>query len=268
MRGSISRLSLVWLLFLLPLSCSTVPVTGRSQLDLVSDSTMLSTSFQQYDEFLKDHKLSSDQEKIQMVRRVGKRIQQSVETYFAQQKLSGELQGYQWEFNLVEDEQVNAFAMPGGKVVVYTGILPVTQDETGLAVVMGHEIAHAVAKHGNERMSQMLVQQMAGMSLAAALQTQPGATRQLAMAAFGVGSAVGFLLPYSRIQESEADRLGLMFMAIAGYDPRAAVDFWKRMAEKKKGKAQPEFLSTHPADETRIRKIQQQIPEALQYYRR
>lgn len=202
-----------------------------------------------------------------MVRRVGRSIQQSVETYFARQNLSGELQGYQWEFNLVEDDQVNAFAMPGGKVVVNTGLLPVAENDTGLAVVMGHEIAHAVAKHGNERMSQMLVQQMAGMSLAAALQTQPGPTRQLAMAAFGAGTAVGFLLPYSRIQESEADRLGLIFMAMAGYDPRAAVDFWKRMAEKKEGKGPPEFLSTHPADQTRIQNIKQLLPEALKYYK-
>jgi predicted Zn-dependent protease len=228
---------------------------------------MLATSFQEYNEFLKKHKLSSDQEKVQMVRRVGKRIQQSVETYLAQQNLSGELQGYQWEFNLVEDDQVNAFAMPGGKVVVYTGLLPVAKNETGLSVVMGHEIAHAVAKHGNERMSQMLVQQMAGMSLAAALQSQPDTTRQLAMAAFGVGSAVGFLLPYSRVQESEADHLGLMFMAMAGYDPREAVEFWQRMAAEKGGGSPPEFLSTHPADETRIQNIRQLLPEALQYYK-
>jgi predicted Zn-dependent protease len=261
------ELPLVALLLLMVVSCSTAPVTGRSQLDLVPDSTMLSMSFQQYDEFLQEHEISRDRAKVQMVRRVGRRIQEAVEEYFARQNLSNELEGYRWEFNLVEDDQINAFAMPGGKVVVYTGILPVARDETGLAVIMGHEIAHAVAKHGNERMSQMLVTQMAGMGLAAALQNQPGATRQLAMAAFGAGATVGFLLPYSRVQESEADRLGLIFMAMAGYDPHAAVDFWKRMASKKEGKAPPEFLSTHPADETRIRKIQQLIPEALQYYK-
>jgi predicted Zn-dependent protease len=262
------ELPLVALLLLMMVSCSTAPVTGRSQLDLVPDSTMLSMSFQQYDEFLQNHQLSQDQGKVQMVRRVGRRIQQSVERYFAREDLSDELAGYEWEFNLVEDDQINAFAMPGGKVVVYTGLLPVARDETGLAVVMGHEIAHAVAKHGNERMSQVLVTQMAGMGLAAALQSQPGTTRQLAMAAFGAGATVGFLLPYSRVQESEADRLGLIFMAMAGYDPREAVGFWKRMAAKKEGKAPPEFLSTHPADETRIRNIQQLIPEALQYYKR
>jgi predicted Zn-dependent protease len=157
--------------------------------------------------------------------------------------------------------------MPGGKVVVYTGLLPVAQDETGLAVVMGHEVAHAVAKHGSERMSQVLVTQMAGMGLAAALQSQPNTTRQLAMAAFGASATVGFLLPYSRVQESEADRLGLIFMAMAGYDPREAVDFWKRMSAKKEGKAPPEFLSTHPTDQKRIQNIQELMPEAMQFYK-
>lgn len=259
--------ALLLVLYLFLVSCSTVPVTGRSQLDLVPESTMLSMSFQQYDEFLQKHELSQDQEKVQMVRKVGRRIQQSVEKYFAQHNLSDQLAGYQWEFNLVEDDQVNAFAMPGGKVVVYTGLLPVAQGETGLAVVMGHEIAHAVARHGSERMSQVLVTQMAGTGLAVALQNQPGTTRQLAMAAFGAGATVGFLLPYSRIQESEADRLGLIFMAMSGYDPHAAVGFWKRMAAKKEGKSPPEFLSTHPADDTRIQNIQKLIPEAMQYYR-
>jgi predicted Zn-dependent protease len=224
-------------------------------------------SFQQYDEFLQNHQLSQDQEKVQMVRRVGKRIQQSVESYFARENLSDELAGYEWEFNLVQDDQINAFAMPGGKVVVYTGLLPVAQDETGLAVVMGHEVAHAVAKHGSERMSQVLVTQMAGMGLAAALQSQPNTTRQLAMAAFGASATVGFLLPYSRVQESEADRLGLIFMAMAGYDPREAVDFWKRMSAKKEGKAPPEFLSTHPTDQKRIQNIQELMPEAMQFYK-
>jgi predicted Zn-dependent protease len=231
------KLFFPWVLLILlsVLSCTTVPVTQRTQLNLVPDATILSMSFQQYDEFLGNHKLSQDEDKVQLVRRVGKRIHHPVEKFFASQGLSGELKGYQWEFNLVEDDQVNAFAMPVGKVVVYTGLLPVAKNETGLAVVMGHEIAHAVAKHGNERMSQGLLTQMAGMTLDAALQSQPNATRQLAMQAFGAGATIGFLLPYSRLQESEADRLGLIFMAMAGYDPREALDFWKRMAEKKGG---------------------------------
>jgi len=267
MRVSMRYFLGLLLFFLSVLTCSTVPVTERTQLNLVSDASMLSMSFRQYEEFLDNQKLSQDDDKVQLVRRVGRRIKQSVEKYFAGQDLSGELEGYQWEFNLVEDDQVNAFAMPGGKVVVYTGLLPVAENETGLAVVMGHEIAHAVAKHGNERMSQGLLTQMAGMTLDAALQNQPDTTRQLAMQAFGAGATIGFLLPYSRLHESEADRLGLNFMAMADYDPREAVDFWKRMAEKKGGNAPPEFLSTHPADDARIENIKQLMPDALKYYK-
>jgi predicted Zn-dependent protease len=200
------------------------------------------------------------------VKKVGKKIQGSVETYFAQNGMSAELSGYAWEFNLVESEDLNAWCMPGGKVVVYTGILPVTRDEAGLAVVMGHEIAHAVAKHGNERMSQQLVTQMGGVALSTALEEKPDKTRQLWTAAFGLGSQVGVLLPFSRLQETEADRLGLIFMAMAGYDPHKAVDFWKRMASQKEGAAPPEFLSTHPSDETRIQKLNGLVPEAMKYY--
>jgi len=246
--------------------CSTVPITGRKQLDLVPNSTMLATSFQEYDKFLKEHKLSSNQQQTQMVQRVGVRIQKAVEQYFQQKNLSQQLNGYAWEFNLVESEEVNAWCMPGGKVVVYTGILPISRDEVGLATVMGHEIAHAVARHGNERMSQALVTQMGGMALAVALEQNPSQTSQLWMAVYGMGAQVGILLPYSRLQETEADHLGLIFMAMAGYDPQKAVEFWQRMAQMKKGQAPPEFLSTHPSDETRIRKIGEFVPEAMQYY--
>lgn len=248
-------------------SCSTVPVTGRKQLDLVPDTTMLATSFQEYDKFLQEHKLSTNQEQTQLVKRVGTRIEKAVEDYFAQHGLSDDLKGYAWEFNLVESKEVNAWCMPGGKVVVYTGILPITKDEEGLATVMGHEIAHAVAKHGNERMSQALVTQMGGTALSVALQKNPAQTRELWMKAFGVGAEVGVLLPYSRLQESEADRLGLIFMAMADYDPNNAVVFWQRMAKKKGGQAPPELLSTHPSDEARISKIREFLPEAMQYYR-
>jgi predicted Zn-dependent protease len=252
----------------LAVSCSTVPITGRKQLDLVPNSTMLSASLQEYNTFLKEHKLSTNQQQTQMVKRVGTRIQQAVEQYFQQRGLSHQLDGYAWEFNLVESEEVNAWCMPGGKVVVYTGILPITRDETGLATVMGHEIAHAVARHGNERMSQALLTEMGGMALAVALEQNPSQTSQLWMAVYGMGSQVGILLPYSRLHESEADRLGLVFMAMAGYDPNKAVDFWQRMAQMKTGQAPPEFLSTHPSDETRIRKIKELLPEATQYYRK
>ena len=250
------------------MSCSTVPITGRSQLNLISDSTMNSMSFQQYGEFLKSNKISTDKKKTQMVKRVGGNIQKAVERFFAEKGMSSELAGYGWEFNLVEGSDVNAWCMPGGKVVVYTGMLPIAGDETGLAVVMGHEIAHAVAKHGSERMSQGLVAQMGGMALSTALTEQPAQTQQLWMTVFGVGAQYGVLLPYGRTQESEADRLGLIFMAMAGYDPNQAVGFWQRMAQEKGGKAPPEFLSTHPSDETRIKKIKETIPEAMTYYKR
>lgn len=200
-----------------------------------------------------------------MVKRVGQRIQVAVEKYMADNNLRRQLEDYLWEFNLVESKEINAWCMPGGKVVVYTGILPITKDENGLAVVMGHEIAHAVAKHGNERMSQGLLTEMGGVALTVALRDKPAQTQQLFMTAFGVGAQVGVLLPFSRVQESEADHLGLIFMAMAGYDPHGAVTFWERMAQQG-GAKPPEFLSTHPSDETRINKIKAELPEALQYY--
>jgi predicted Zn-dependent protease len=256
-------LSLLFFLY----ACSTVPLTGRKQLSLIPAGQIMSMSYQQYDDFLKQNKISADQKNTEMVKRVGQKIQKAVETYFAQKNLSSELNGYEWEFNLVESEDVNAWCMPGGKVVVYTGILPITKDETGLAVVMGHEIAHAIAEHGNERMSQGLLTQFGGMALAKAIEDKPQETQALWMGAFGLGAQVGVLLPYSRLHESEADRLGLTFMAMAGYDPRQAVDFWQRMSELKGGQAPPEFLSTHPSDATRINDIKKHLPEALKYYK-
>jgi len=259
---------IVLILSFVLLSCSTVAITGRKQLNLVPRATMLSMSFQQYDEFLKTNKLSDNQEQTRMVKGVGARIQKAVEQYFAERNMSDELKGYDWDFNLVESPEVNAWCMPGGKVVIYTGILPITKDEAGLGVVMGHEIAHAIAKHGNERMSQFLVAQLGGVALSKALEEKPEKTQQLWMTAFGVGAQVGVLLPYSRLHESEADHLGLIFMAMAGYDPNTAVGFWQRMAEKKGGQAPPEFLSTHPSDEKRIKNIKTLIPEVMQYYKK
>jgi predicted Zn-dependent protease len=254
---------LMTLIFLV--GCSTVPITGRKQLNIIPQSEMLSMSYQQYDDFLKSNKLSTDQAKTQLVKKVGAKIQKSVETFFSQNNMSGYLQDFRWEFNLIESEEINAWCMPGGKVVVYTGILPITQNEAGLAVVMGHEIAHAIAEHGGERMSQQMLAQMGGMALSTALQNKPEQTQALWMTAFGVGAQVGVLLPFSRTQESEADQLGLVFMAMAGYDPNEAVTFWQRMAAGKSG-APPEFLSTHPSDETRINNLKKLIPEAMKYY--
>ncbi|OGU27833.1 MAG: peptidase M48 [Ignavibacteria bacterium GWA2_35_9] len=249
------------------LSCSTVPLTGRSQLNLIPANEMLSLSYQQYGQFLNENKVSNDAKNTAMVKRVGTNIQHAVEEYLAQNNLSNRLEGYKWEFNLVEDEQVNAWCMPGGKVVVYTGILPVTKNEIGLAVVLGHEIAHAIAEHGNERMSQGLIQQLGGAALSVALRDKPQLTQDLFLTAYGVGSTVG-ILAYSRTQESEADHLGLIFMAMAGYNPGEAVNFWQRMAEINKGQKPPEFLSTHPSDETRINDIKKWLPDALKYYKK
>jgi len=248
------------------LSCSRVPITGRQQLNLLPSSQMLSMSFQQYDDFLETNKISKDATQTAMVKRVGSKIQRAVEDYFALKGMAQELKGYSWEFNLIDNKEANAWCMPGGKVVFYTGILPITKDETGMAVVMGHEVAHAIAEHGNERMSQGMLTQLGGMALAVAIQEKPEQTQALWMTAFGVGSQVGVMLPFSRLHESEADRLGLIFMAMAGYNPQQAVSFWQRMAEMKGGQAPPEFISTHPSDATRIEQIKKWLPEAMTYY--
>jgi predicted Zn-dependent protease len=228
---------------------------------------MLSMSLTQYQQFLKENKVSDDQDKTEMVRNVGQKIARAVETYFEEHGMSERVENFEWEFNLVENDTPNAWCMPGGKVVIYSGILPITEDETGLAVVMGHEIAHAVARHGNERMSQQMSVQLGGAALSAALSEKPEQTQNIFMAAYGLGSQVAYTLPYSRTHESEADQLGLIFMAMAGYNPREAVDFWQRMSQIG-GQKPPEFLSTHPSDETRVRKLREFMPEALKYYNR
>lgn len=247
--------------------CSTVPVTGRQQLSLVSSADMLAMSTQEYSAFLKSNSVvPAGDSRTAMVKHVGGNIKSSVEQYFRQNNLS--LSGYSWEFNLVESKEANAWCMPGGKVVVYTGILPATGNEVGLAVVLGHEIAHAVAGHGEERMSQGLLAQLGGAVLSQALAEKPQETQQLWMTVFGVGVQYGAILPFSRVQESEGDHLGLIFMAMAGYDPNEALTFWQRMAQQSKGQAPPEFMSTHPSDESRIAKIREELPEALRYYKK
>ncbi len=265
-----SRVSLVMMIAGVTMlwdSCTTVPLTDRTQLSLIPPSSMLSMSAQEYDDFLKANPPSTNQAQTQLVKKVGKDIQVAVEQYLAQKNLSDRLSGYDWEFTLVENKEANAWCMPGGKVVVYSGILPVTQDETGLAVVLGHEIAHAIAEHGSERMSQAMIAQLGGVALAEALKTKPDQTRQIWLSVFGAGAQYGALLPFSRLQESEADHLGLIFMSMAGYTPDASVQFWQRMAQAKAGQAPPEFMSTHPADQTRIDDLNKELPEAMQYYR-
>lgn len=268
MRQVIISFSIAIITVVLFQTCSSVPLTGRSQLNMIPSNEMLSMSYQQYDIFLNENKLSTNAAEVNMVKRVGGNIQQAVTRYMADNNLSSRLNGYKWDFNLVDDDQVNAWCMPGGKVVVYTGILPVTNDEGGLAVVMGHEIAHAIAEHGNERMSQQLLQQAGAVGLMIAMKDEPVQTQATWLAVYGVGTTVGIMLPYSRTQESEADHLGLIFMSMAGYDPYEAPEFWKRMAAAKQGGSPPEFLSTHPSDQTRINDITSWIPEAMKYYKK
>ncbi|MBS1490517.1 MAG: M48 family metallopeptidase [Bacteroidetes bacterium] len=259
-------LSLILLCFVQ--SCSTVPVTGRKQLDLVSSSEINTMSAGQYQDVIRKGPLSTNVEQTEMIKRVGKRIQGAVEQYMASKGWSDQLAGFNWEFNLIQDDKtVNAWCMPGGKVAFYTAILPICKDENGVAVVMGHEVAHAIANHGRERMSQGLIEQLGLSTLSAALGQNPTATKQLLMQAVGMGSNLG-MLKFSRQHESEADHIGLIFMAIAGYDPNHAPSFWKRMIEMNTGQKPPEFLSTHPSDENRVKDLQGWMPEALGYYKK
>jgi predicted Zn-dependent protease len=268
-RFEFKSLGKPWLIIALCLlvACTTVPLTGRNQLILIPESQVMALSLDQYDQFLAKHEVVKGTDAAQMVQRVGSRIQKAVTTYLERNGQADLLNDYQWEFNLVKDKQVNAFCMPGGKVVVFTGILSITENESGLATVMGHEIGHAIARHGNERMSQGLVAQLGGVALGAALSSRPQETRELFMAAYGLGAQVGVLLPYGRLQETEADHLGLIFMAMAGYDPHQAVNFWQRMESQKDQATPPEFLSTHPSHATRIADIKNYLPTAMAYYR-
>ena len=245
-------------------SCTTVPISDRRQFAFIPSNQMLSLSQQQYTQVLGESKLSSNDQQLAQIRKVGERIAGAVDEYYEEKGLPN---NFQWEYNLIEDDVVNAWCMPGGKIAFYTGILKYTQDELGIATVMGHEVAHAIAKHGNERMSQGLLANAGTTALSVALQNKPAQTQQLFMTAFGLGTQFGVLLPYGRLHESEADRIGLVLMAKAGYDPHAAIGFWQRMAQSKEN-AQPEFLSTHPSDQRRINDITKHLPEALGHYKK
>lgn len=260
---------------LLVVACQKVPITGRSQLMLVNSKELLPMSFSSYKEVLDTSKVLRNGSQVDMVKRVGLRIKKSVEDYLIANNYSQAIDGFQWEFNVIDNKAVNAWCMPGGKVVFYTGILPLCRDETGIAVVMGHEVSHAIASHGAERMSQGLLTQgvlTAGqVGLGVAMANKPQQTQNIWMGLFGIAAPaaanVGYILPNSRSQESEADRLGLTFMAMAGYDPRVAIDFWKRMAEVG-GQKPPQWLSTHPADNTRVSNLQKLMPDALAIYQK
>jgi len=259
---------LVGLLFLFIFSCNQkVPITNRRQLILIPEADLMTMSFTQYSSFLRSHEvLPRYNNDFQLVEKVGKRIQQAVQEFIRDKGMSKRIDGFAWEFNTVDEPIVNAWCMPGGKVVVYSGLLPVTQDETGLAIVMGHEIAHAIARHGNERMSQQMAVQLGGMALSVALNSRSQETQNIFMQSYGLSSQLG-ILKYSRTHESEADKLGLIFAALAGYDPNAAIPFWERMSKQISGTKPPELLSTHPSDETRISELKKFMPEAMKYFR-
>ena len=243
---------------------STVPITGRKQNLLVSDEQVLSLSNQQYQEYMKSAKKSANATNTAMVKRVGQNLATAVVSYLNQNGLAADAQQYSWEFNLVQDNQVNAFCMPGGKIVVYEGLLPVTQNEASLAIVLGHEIAHAVAKHSAERLSNEYKNQMGVQVLGSVLGNTSEATQQLAAIVTSVGGKL-WTSGFSRSQESEADHMGLIFAAMAGYDPQVATTFWQRMAAQ--GTGSSSIFSDHPSDETRIKQIQGWMPEALKYYK-
>jgi len=250
------RIAALSLLALLAATCSTVPVTGRKSFNLVPDSQVNALGEQAFQSVkAKSHLITSGADHARLLR-VGKRI-----------AAVAEAPDFDWEFALIDDPKTaNAFCLPGGKVAVYTGILPITRDDNGLAVVLSHEIAHAIARHGSERMTDDLALQLAGAGLQEVLQSRSATTQQVAMAAFGAGSTLGIVLPFSRSQESEADHIGLVLMGRAGYDPHAAPEFWRRMMASGKG-SPPEFLSDHPSDERRTRDLERWMPEALAEYR-
>jgi predicted Zn-dependent protease len=248
-------------------NCHRNAMTGKSALNLIPEQELITMSKSEYQKFLTEHPpLPASDSRVQMVRNCGERIQKAVEEIYAQKNATNDLNGFEWEFNVVGEEVVNAWCMPGGKVVVYTGLLPVTQDETSLAVVMGHEIAHAIARHGNQRMSQGLLIQYGGATFSAMLGSKPQATQALFNQSFGLVSTLG-ALKYSRKHETEADKLGLCFAAAAGYNPEAAIAFWERMAAASGGQKPPEILSTHPSDATRIATLKEYMPEAMKYYK-
>lgn len=250
-------------------ACSRNAVTGRNQLKLMSDNEIQTMAAAEYKQFLTSNKVvsASVNKDAEMVRRVGTRLTAAITDYYKAQGKPNVLDGYQWEYNLVDSKEVNAWCMPGGKIVVYTGLLPITQNEAALAVVMGHEITHALAQHGNERMSLGLVQQLGGVALSVALANKPAETQSMFMNAYGVGSQVGVTLPFSRKDEYEADKFGLNFAALAGYNPQEAIPLWERMEKAGGGNKPPEFLSTHPAEGNRIVRLQEQMPEALKLYK-
>lgn len=265
MKFSLKRAVALAALPIMILACAKVPISGRKQLSLVSENEMMTMSFAQYTQFLQETPPVSDSDaRAKQVAEIGHKLANAAEEYLKKHGAAKRVEGFQWEFKVVDDPTINAWCMPGGKVVVYTGIMELTQTDAGLAVVMGHEISHAIARHGSERMSQTMAVQAAGMSLDVLTSQNPGLTRNIFLQSFGMGSQLG-MLKYSRTHETEADKMGLVFMAMAGYDPREAPKFWERMSQVG-GEKPPEMVSTHPSDETRINDLNAYMPEALKHY--
>lgn len=252
---------------LLLTGCSSVPITGRQQILLVSDSEVLTSSLTQYNSYIKSAPRSTSASKTNMVKRVGRRIADATERYLRENGLSREIANFKWEFNLVKDKQINAFCMPGGKIVVYEGLMNLVKSDDELAVVLGHEVAHAVAKHSNERMSQQLAAQYGAKILGASLADKSASIQRVAANVYGIGAQYGLMLPFSRKHESEADYMGLVFMTMANYNPDVALNFWKKMSASSQGKI-PEIMSTHPSDATRINAIKRALPEIKRKYKR
>ena len=246
----------------LVISCATNPVTGKKTWALVSNSEIFASSFSQYGEFLKTNKVITGTADAKRVETVGMKIKAAAEKLLKAKGTAGQLEGYAWEYKLVDSKEVNAWCMPGGKIVFYSGILPICKDEAGMATVMGHEVAHALANHGQQRMSAGLLQQLGAAGTAIAVGGKSAETQALVMQAYGVGTQVGGMLPFSRSHETEADEIGLTLMAIAGYNPETSVAFWERMSAKSGGAAPAEILSTHPSDATRIANLKKLIPKA------
>jgi len=242
------------------LSCATNPFTGNKTLALVPNSQIFPTAFAQYDQFLTENKVVSGTNDAEMVKRIGQKIAVAAERWLDANGYQGYLKDYKWEYTLVDDKTVNAWCMPGGKIVVYTGILPIADGEAGLAAIMGHEVSHALANHGQQRMSAGMLQQLGAVAGNVAIKDQQ--TLNIFNQAYGVGSQVGVMLPFSRSHETQADEIGLYLMAIAGYEPMEAANLWRRMNAQSGGQGPPEFLSTHPANETRIRNIEAMAPKA------
>ncbi|RRJ90090.1 M48 family peptidase [Paenimyroides tangerinum] len=255
------KIALMLFVGALMIGCATNPFTGKKTMALVGNNELFASSFQQYGSFIKENKVVTGTADAQLVNKVGEKIKKAAETYLKANGYSDYLKDYKWEYKLVQDKAANAWCMPGGKIVVYTGILPITKNEAGLATVMGHEVAHALANHGQQRMSANVLQQLGAAGVGVATSGKSAETQQLAMAAYGGGSNVIGVLPFSRKHETEADDIGLVLMAIAGYNPSDALAFWQRMA-KQGGSSQPEFLSTHPSNSTRIENLNTRIPEA------